>query len=133
MKEITCDASLENIAVITEGVDGFLEEAGCSMKVQISIDVAIDEIVSNIVNYGYKDTVGTVRVTVETEDNKATICFEDRGIPYNPLEKEDPDITLSAEERQIGGLGIFLVKKTMDDMFYEFSDGCNRLTIVKSW
>lgn len=60
-----------------------------------------------------------------------SITFSDSGKPYNPLEKPDPDVTLSAEERSIGGLGIFMVKKSMDDMRYEYKDGQNILTITK--
>ena len=132
-KEITLEAKVENIAVVTELIDGILEENECPIKSQMQIDVAIDELFSNIAFYAYGDEGGDVTVRIETfEDPKAVdVTFIDCGMPYDPLKKEDPDVTLSAEEREIGGLGIFLVKKTMDDVRYEFEDGKNKLTIKK--
>ena len=132
-KEITLEAKVENIAVVTELIDGILEENECPIKSQMQIDVAIDELFSNIAFYAYGDEGGDVTVRIETfEDPKSVaVTFIDCGMPYDPLKKEDPDVTLSAEEREIGGLGIFLVKKTMDDVRYEFEDGKNKLTIKK--
>ena len=133
MKEITLEADIKNIPVVTEFVDGILEEHDCSMKAQIQIDVAIDELFSNIARYAYAPGTGMATVKVEADNTPAVnITFIDKGIPYNPLAKEDPDVTLSAEERKIGGLGIFMVKKSMDDMFYEYKDGSNILTIRKN-
>lgn len=133
MNELTLTATLENVAKVTEFVDEQLESKGCSMKSQMQIDIAIDELFSNIANYAYNPVVGpaTVRVCVDGEPLAVTITFIDRGTPYNPLEKEDPDISLSTEDRQIGGLGIFMVKKMMDDMTYRYQDGQNILTIRK--
>ena len=65
------------------------------------------------------------------ENGEVALKFEDEGVPYNPLEKDDPDVTLSVEDREIGGLGIFMVKKSMDDMYYEYKDGKNILTLMK--
>ena len=134
MHELTLSATLENVLKVTEFVDEQLEAHGCSMKAQTQIDIAIDELFSNIANYAYNPEVGpaTVRVSVEGDPLTVTILFIDRGVPYNPLEKEDPDIGLSAEERQIGGLGIFMVKRLMDDMTYEYRDGQNILMIRKT-
>ena len=100
----------------------------------MQIDVAIDELFANIANYAYTPDVGpaTVRVEVEEDPLTVVITFIDKGIPYDPLAKEDPDITLSAEEREIGGLGIFMVKQTMDEISYEYKDGQNILTIKKN-
>lgn len=133
MHELTLSATLENVPKVTEFVDGQLEAHGCSMKAQTQIDIAIDELFSNIANYAYNPEIGpaTVRVSVEGDPLTVTITFIDRGVPYDPLEKEDPDIGLSAEERQIGGLGIFMVKQLMDDMTYEYRDGQNILMIRK--
>ena len=97
----------------------------------MQISVAMDEILSNISHYGYPDKIGNVKVTVDYLDNSAIITFTDNGVPYNPLEKEDPDIKASAENRQIGGLGIFMVKKTMDELKYEFKNSRNILKIYK--
>lgn len=133
MKEITVDAIIENIDMVTEFVDDFLDRNGCPVKAKIQMDIAVDEIFSNISFYAYKDGVGAATVRVEMQDAPKAVCmtFIDGGIPYNPLEKEDPDITLSAEERKIGGLGIYIVKKNMDEMRYEYRDGKNHLSLKK--
>jgi len=133
MDELTLTAELENVPKVTEFVDARLEACGCPMKSQMQVDVAIDELFSNIANYAYNPEVGpaTVRVAVDGEPLAVTITFIDRGVPYNPLGKDDPDVALSVEDRQIGGLGIFMVKKLMDDMTYEYRDGQNILTIRK--
>jgi anti-sigma regulatory factor (Ser/Thr protein kinase) len=133
MKELTVVATVENIEVVTEFVNEQLEALDCPMKAQIQIDIAIDELFSNIAHYAYKPAVGnaTVRVEVSEDPLAVVITFIDNGIPYDPLAKEDPDITLSAEERKIGGLGIYMVKKSMDDITYEYKDGQNILAIKK--
>lgn len=134
MKELTIDATIENIAAVTAFVDEQLEQLDCPMKTQIQVDVAIDELFGNIANYAYNPQIGAATVRVEvTEDPLAVvITFIDNGVPYDPLAKEDPDITLSAEEREIGGLGIYMVKKSMDDISYEYRDGKNILRIKKN-
>ena len=126
-------ATILDINSVTEFVETHLEELDCPMKAATQIDVAIDELFSNIVKYGYPGDPGPVTVKfIPRDDPKSvTIRFEDEGIPYNPLTKDDPDVTLSAEEREIGGLGIFVVKKTMDDIKYKYEDGKNILTIKK--
>ena len=133
MKELTLEATLDKIPEVTAFVDSLLEELECPMKAQIQIDVAIDEIFSNIARYAYKGGKGNATVRVEMEKNPAAvrITFADNGTPYNPLEQDDPDITLSADDRPIGGLGIFVVKKTMDDLQYAYRDGKNILCIRK--
>lgn len=134
MKEITLPATVSNIAKVTEFVVTQLEEINCPPKTQIQIDVAIDELFGNIANYAYGDATGEATVRVESPTSSSIeITFIDSGVAYNPLEKQDPDTTLSAEERQIGGLGIFIVKKTMDEMKYKYEDGKNILTIKKTW
>lgn len=134
MKEIELAASISNIDDVTAFVDEQLEANDCSMKAQTQIDIAIDEIFSNVAFYGYPEGEGKVKVSVDFSQDQAKviISFEDNGLPFNPLEKEDPDITLSAEERGIGGLGIFMVKKTMDSVHYEYKDNKNILTIEKT-
>ena len=113
--------------------DEQLEMMDCPMKAQIQIDVAIDEIFGNIAHYAYSPAVGkaTVRVAELNERSGCEISFIDEGVPFDPLEKDDPDVSLSLEERQVGGLGIFMVKKTMDDIGYEYKDGKNILKIKK--
>ena len=133
MKELTVEAVLENIDTVTDFVDARLEELDCSMKVMAQINVAVDELFSNIARYAYQPETGssTVRVEVTEDPLEVVITFMDHGVPYDPLKKADPDVTLSADERKIGGLGIFLVKKTMDDVKYEYRDGQNILKICK--
>lgn len=134
MKEIVLGADVANIETVTDFVNDELESNGCSMRAQTQIDIAIDEILSNVAFYGYPDGKGQIRVTVDFpgSEAKVVIAFEDNGIEFNPLEKKDPDVTLAAEDRGIGGLGIFIVKKTMDDVRYERKDNKNILTIEKT-
>ncbi|MDE5965253.1 MAG: ATP-binding protein [Lachnospiraceae bacterium] len=134
MKEIVVEATIESIPKVTAFVDEQLEKLECPMKTQMQVDVAIDEIFSNIAHYAYNPEIGSATVCVEvTEDPLAVvITFVDNGVPYNPLANADPDITLPIEERGIGGLGIYMVKKTMDDVSYEYKDGQNILRIKKN-
>lgn len=133
MKEITVDAMIENMNTVTAFVDDFLDQIACPMKSRIQINIVIDEIFGNICHYAYKDSVGAVTVRVESGNTLKAVflTFTDNGIPYNPLDTEDPDITLSSEERKIGGLGIYLVKKNMDEMKYEYVNQQNRLWMEK--
>ena len=134
MKELNVDAVVANIPAVTEFVDRQLEELDCPMKAQMQIDVAIDEIFANIASYAYNPDVGpaTVRVEVSEDPLAVIITFIDNGVAFDPLKSEDPDTTLKLEERKIGGLGIFMVKKTMDSISYEYKDGQNILTIKKN-
>ena len=133
MKEWTFEASVDRIPWLTEQVDGLLEGLDCPMRAQMQIDVAIDELMANIASYAYGTGKGevTVRFDFESGDRTVVLTFIDSGIPYDPLAKPDPDVTLAVEKRTVGGLGIFLVKKTMDDMTYARQDGRNVLTIRK--
>ena len=127
MKELTLPAARENIPAVIDFVNRELKSVGCPMKTEAQIDIAIDELYSNIANYGYDGENGRGLVLLETEirPRAVTISFIDEGRPFNPLEREDPDVSLSARERKIGGLGIFMVKKSMDDVRYEYRDGKN--------
>ena len=133
MTEWTFEAVAENIPQLTELIDGQLEALDCSMKAQMQIDVAVDEIFGNIARYAYGEGRGdaTVRFDFDGTSRMASISFLDRGMPFDPLKKADPDVTLSVEEREVGGLGIYLVKKTMDDMKYRYENGMNVLTLYK--
>ena len=134
MKEMTIDAAVENIPAVTAFVEEQLEQYNCPMKTQMQIDIAIDELFSNIAQYAYNPKTGKATIRVEVTENPMAviITFIDNGVPYNPLAKADPDVTLSADERQIGGLGIFMVKKSMDDINYEYKNGQNILKIKKN-
>ena len=134
MKELTVDAAVENIEVVTDFVNEQLEALHCPVKAQTQIAIAIDELFGNIARYAYNPEVGaaTVRVEVVEKPLAVTVTFIDGGRPYDPLAKEDPDVTLSAEERGIGGLGIYMVKKSMDGISYEYKNGQNILKITKN-
>jgi anti-sigma regulatory factor (Ser/Thr protein kinase) len=134
MNELTIDATVENITIVTDFVDEQLEQYNCPMKAQMQINIAIDELFGNIAHYAYDPNVGpaTVKVEVIDEPMAVVITFIDSGVPYDPLAKADPDITLSADERDFGGLGIYMVKKSMDDITYEYKEGKNILRIKKN-
>lgn len=134
MKELTIDATVDNIQIVTEFVDEQLEGFGCPMKAQSQIYIAIDELFGNIAHYAYKPEVGpaTVRVEVIESPLSVVITFIDHGVPYDPLANEDSDVSLPAEQRKIGGLGIYIVKKSMDEITYEYKNGKNILKIKKN-
>lgn len=134
MKQLKVKADTAELDNVLSFADAILEELGCSVKAQMQIDIAIEEIFVNIAHYAYPEAEGEAVISVDSgEGPSVTITFEDEGIQYDPLKNEDPDITLSAEDRPIGGLGIFMVKKSMDEVSYEYKDGKNRLTIKKSF
>ena len=134
MKEMTLEATVNNIPRVTDFVNAELEALDCPMKAQMQIDIAIDELFGNIAQYAYDPLTGpaTVRVEVGEDPMAVIITFIDHGKPYDPLATREPDITLNAEEREIGGLGVFLVKKTMDEITYEYKNGQNILRIKKT-
>ena len=131
--ELKIKADRKNLPQVMSFANKHLEGADCPGKKRMEIELAIEEIFVNIASYAYAPGTGDVSMCVEiTEDPKmAVITIKDQGIPYNPLEKEDPDVTLPAEERSIGGLGIFLTRKLMDELEYEYTDGSNILTMKK--
>lgn len=135
MHELNIEATIENVPIVTAFVDDKLEKLDCPIKVQTQIDIAIDELFSNIAKYAYHPEIGpaTVKVEVEEDPMAVVITFIDQGVPYDPLANEDPDISLGVDDREIGGLGIYLVKKTMDDVAYEYKDGQNILKIKKEF
>ena len=130
---ITLPATVENIAKITAFVEGRMEEKDCPLKQIMQVSMAVDEIMANVAMYAYAPGTGDVTVDVGFDDGSRTvsITFIDRGVAFDPLAKEDPDVTLPAEQRKIGGLGIFLVKKTMDSVTYRREGDKNVLCIKK--
>ena len=132
-RSIELGASIENVEKVTAFVEEALESVNAPVKVVTQIDVAIDEIFSNIANYAYGSATGKARVAFKPNKEKTeiTLTFTDWGMAFNPLERETPDTTSSAEDKAIGGLGIFIVRKTMDDVIYERKDGKNILTLIK--
>ena len=130
---LTLDATIENIPAVTDFVNDVLESAQCPYGIMLQLDIAIDELFSNIARYAYPEKAGTatVRVGITENPKAAVLSFTDTGIPYNPLKMKNPDITLPAYSRPVGGLGIFLAKKTMDSMVYRRREGKNHLRIRK--
>ena len=125
------DADCEKLDEVIGFVDGMMEQSGASAKEIMKLDLAVEEIFVNIAKYAYGAETGKVTISVSVSDREATIEFRDSGVPFNPLEKADPDVTLSAEERNIGGLGIYLVKKNTDGVTYQYQDNQNVLTLKK--
>lgn len=134
MKELVIAADRNNLLKVQSFIDEQLEDAGCPMLTRIVIDVAVEELFVNIASYAYDQEIGVAVVQVEMLDDPLSveITFIDNGKQYDPLAKPDPDITLAAKERKKGGLGIYMVKNSMDDMRYEYKEGKNILTIKKN-
>ena len=133
MEELIVKAKDEYLDTVISFVEGQLESWECSMKVMTQVNVAVEEVFVNISHYAYVPGEGdvTIRLEFDEKERGLTITFIDSGMPFDPLAKPDPDITLSAEERKIGGLGIYMVKKSMDDVYYEYTDGKNILKLTK--
>lgn len=132
MKELKFSADLEQMPKVLKFVGDELDKAGCARKARIRIEIALEEIFVNIAKYAYKNRQNgdvTVRMSFPGNEASVEITFIDGGTPFNPLEKPDPDIKLPAEKREIGGLGIWLVKEYMDMVQYHHEDGHNILTI----
>ena len=134
MKKIEIDALTDNLGKVISFVTEQLEAAQFPMKTIMQIELAVEEIFVNIAHYAYAPKTGKADISIEIviDPTRAKITFADEGVPYDPLAKKDPDVTLSANERAIGGLGIFMVKKTMDKVFYEYKNGQNVLTLEKN-
>ncbi len=128
MNELIIEASLDNM----DAVQDFVGEriADCPMKIQNQISVVVDEIFSNIARYAYNPEVGGAKVRVAVGED-VTMEFEDGGVAFDPLSKDEPNVTLSEEEREMGGLGLFMVKKMMDSVEYRRDGNKNILTIKK--
>ena len=132
-KELTLDAVMDNLDEVLGFVDCELENCDCPPRIQLPIDVAVEELFTNIASYSYTPDIGTatVRIEVNTDPLAVIITFVDHGVPYDPLKKEDPSLDTEIEDRRIGGFGIFMVKNSMDEINYEYRDGQNILTIKK--
>ena len=132
MSEKTFSADLDALSEVVAFTESELEKADCPMKTALSLTVAIEEMFVNVANYAYTNG-GTATLAIEHDREKNEILFRltDSGIPFNPLAKPDPDITLPVEKRKIGGLGIFMMKKAMDEVFYAKENGKNILTMIK--
>lgn len=131
MIEKTFPATDDSLASAIAFVEEELEKLECSFKSVMQITVCVEEMFVNVAHYAYNGTEGTVTIQIDNENRLLSISLIDSGVPFNPLAKDDPDITLSAEERDIGGLGIFMVKKSMDEVLYERSNDTNIFTMKK--
>ena len=144
-------AIVDNLSKVLKEVDDQLDAEGCPMKTRMQIDIAVEELFVNIANYAYSPDIGDADISIEIldecpipEKNRENlspqdisgkwlrVTMSDSGTPFDPLQKEDPDVTLPAEEREIGGLGIFIVKKTMDSVCYRRNGENNELAITKT-
>ncbi|MGO5096782.1 ATP-binding protein [Agathobaculum sp. LCP25S3_E8] len=134
MKELCVPAKLEQLDSVLSFVDSELHQAGCEETVKTQIMVAVEEIFTNISQYAYPKQEGRVTVQLQIIESPAIAQIEiiDQGVPYDPLERQDPNITLSVEKRDIGGLGIFMVKQMMDEVSYRYENKSNILTIRKA-
>ncbi len=133
-KELNIAAKIENLGPVMDFINREIKGANCSPREEMQINLAVEEIFTNIASYAYHPEVGeaTVRCALTQDPLEITIQFSDAGTPYNPLDREDPDTTLPADEREIGGLGILMAKKSMDQIHYEYRNHRNILTLKKN-
>lgn len=132
-RHLKIKADLNELDTVIVFLEETLEQAGCPLKIITQISISVEEIFVNIANYAYPEPGGDCELEMSIKNRVMTLRIADGGKAFNPLEKEDPDITLSAEERQIGGLGIWMVKQSMDSVEYCYEENKNKMTLVKSW
>lgn len=130
-RRLVTDAAEDRLPALNEFLERNLSDSDCSSRTKMQIALAAEEIFVNIASYAYPDREGKAEIILEKNKDTIALTFRDSGIPFDPLKKTDPDTALSAEEREIGGLGIFLVKKNMDDVRYTYQDGYNTLRMTK--
>lgn len=135
IKELTLEARAENAQAAADFVEEQLEAADCPPKAMAHINIAVDELYINVASYAYGEGEGPVTIRVETLPEERAVCvtFIDAGQPFDPLAAPEPDVTLPRSQRRIGGLGILMVKKMMDEVSYEYADGQNILRIRKNF
>lgn len=123
----------DNLPLVLDFINDTLEKTDCPRRLQMQINIAVEEVFVNIALYAYDQAVGIAKICANylKDENAIVLTFIDSGKPFDPLAKQDPDITLSAEERGIGGLGIFMTKKIMDECTYEYRNGQNILKMKK--
>ena len=127
----TFSAKTESLPLAIEFVEDELGKIGCSMKSVMQISICVEEMFVNVAHYAYEGDDGEVTLNIDKESGLVSITLIASGIPFDPLAKDDPDITLSSEDRQIGGLGIFMVKKSMNEVHYERRGEKNIFTMKK--
>ena len=129
----TFPAKTEALSDVLGFVEQMLDSFECPIKIQVALCVAIEEVFVNVAHYAYGEGEGNMSLGIGFDEESRAITFSmtDKGIPFDPLKKPDPDISLSADEREIGGLGIFITKKTMDSLTYTYENNENILTMIK--
>ena len=129
----TFPAKTEALSDVLGFVEQMLDSYECPIKIQVALCVAIEEVFVNVAHYAYGEGEGNMSLGIGFDEESRAITFRmtDKGIPFDPLKKPDPDISLSADEREIGGLGIFITKKTMDSLTYTYENNENILTMIK--
>lgn len=134
IKKLVLEAKVENLVAVNEFVDEILQPLNCSMKIQMQLELAVEEIFVNIANYAYGEGTGKAFITGRILENplRLELVFMDEGTPYNPLVRKDPDLEQKMEDRAIGGLGIYLVKKNVEEITYSYQEGKNVLTLCKN-
>ncbi len=135
MEELVVETTMENMNFVLSFIEKAAEDAGCPEKQRKQLILSLEEIYVNIVNYAYKEQMGECRIFYEVIETKQglRIVVKDRGVPFNPLEKENPKLTDSVEEKPIGGLGIYMVRQNMDTIQYHYENGENVLIMEKLW
>ena len=128
----TFPATIEEFPNVIAFFEETLTEYGASFKVITQMNIIAEELFTNVAKFAYKDSTGYCQIDIEKLDGSIKVRFIDNGGMFNPLEKEDPDISTGADEREIGGLGILMVKKMSDQIEYSYQSNCNILTLVKN-
>ena len=133
MEERTFPAKAEAFTDVIQFLESALEISDCPMKLTVPLTVAVEEMFINIAHYAYPGSDGDMKLLIDAKPGEIFIRFTDSGIPFDPTAKPDPDVTLSVEERKIGGLGIYMAKRAVDSMKYEYKNGQNILSLVKKY
>lgn len=135
METIVIDADINNMDCVTELIEEQLEQVQCPEDTIMDIETAAEEIFANVAHYAYKTGKGTVTMTIEVlaQEKNVIVTFTDNGVPFNPLAKPDPDTAETLHNDQIGGLGIYIVKKTMDKVEYKYENKKNILVLEKKF
>lgn len=131
-KTLEIESKNENLNLVQNYVSNFMKENGFNENDKMKVDVIVEEVFINICSYAYNGSTGPCVIELKYDENKIIITFKDKGIQYDPLKRKDPDITLEAEDRPIGGLGIYMTKKMMDEVSYKYENYTNILTIIKN-
>jgi len=134
MNTLSVKASLEHLSELIEHVSKLSHEHIASAEQRMSIEIAVEEAVVNVIHYAYPEGVqGDIKLSCHVENHQLIITISDQGVPYNPLLREEPELSEDIDDRPIGGLGIFFINQIMDDVRYKFADGYNILTLIKNF